>query len=195
MKKVISSILLLSVSYCSLAQNDAYPTHHQNGHNNQNKNFITIGSAVLTTFAANEIRKKIKQHKAKKLALSKQITPLYGGQYDEIHIKEKYVKVGRVLMDTETRTIVAFTHYDSLQITPEVLSRHWSIDPEARLYPEISPYTFVANSPIQFVDPSGAVIVDPKTGETVVSVNGQWQTASGGAVSKQFIKKHTTCFR
>lgn len=61
-------------------------------------------------------------------------------------------------------------------------------DAKAHKYPDISPYAYVLNSPIQYIDPDGRVVVDPKTKEQVVKVNGQWQTVSGGAVSQDFVK-------
>ncbi len=68
------------------------------------------------------------------------------------------------------------------------LGRWLSLDPMQAKYPDISPYSYTLNSPVQFVDPDGKDVVDPKTREKVVKVNGQWQTASGGAVSKEFIE-------
>ncbi len=68
------------------------------------------------------------------------------------------------------------------------LGRTSKPDAKVHKYPDISPYAYVLNNPIIFVDPDGKVVVDPKTGEQVVKVNGQWQTVSGGAVSKEFVK-------
>ena len=68
------------------------------------------------------------------------------------------------------------------------LGRTPKTDTKAGKYPDISPYAYALNSPIQYTDPDGKVVVDPKTGEQVVKVDGQWKTASGGAVSKEFIK-------
>lgn len=184
-KKITLSLLSVVVVASTFAQNDAYPTPAYQK-DNQNKNFVTVGSAVFTAFVANEIRKSIKKHKAKKEALRLQITPLYGGKYDEIHIKKRYQKVGRVLIDTKTRKIAAFTHYDSLQITPEVLSRSWSIDPLASKYPQWSPYAAFADNPILFVDPDGREIAikDPNTGK--VSIFKPGDPIPGGA--SQFVK-------
>jgi RHS repeat-associated protein len=68
------------------------------------------------------------------------------------------------------------------------IGRWLSLDPLQKTYPSLSPYNFVANNPIIFKDEDGKVIVDPKTGEKVVKVDGTWKTASGGEVSKMFIK-------
>ena len=42
------------------------------------------------------------------------------------------------------------------------LGRWWSIDPLQTKYPALSPYNFVGNSPIRFIDPDGKEIVDSK---------------------------------
>ena len=68
------------------------------------------------------------------------------------------------------------------------IGRWLNLDPLQKTYPSLSPYNFVANNPIIFKDEDGKVIVDPKTGEKVVKVDGTWKTASGGKVSKMFIK-------
>ena len=68
------------------------------------------------------------------------------------------------------------------------LGRTLKTDEKVGKYPDISPYAYALNSPIQYTDPDGKVVVDPKTGEQVVKVDGQWKTVSGGAVSKEFIK-------
>ncbi len=38
------------------------------------------------------------------------------------------------------------------------LGRWMTLDPEARLYPDLSDYSFVANSPLMFIDPTGKII-------------------------------------
>src|SRR5690554_2298650 len=42
---------------------------------------------------------------------------------------------------------------------PRLGSVWWSIDPLAAKYPDLSPYNFVANSPIIFADPNGKEII------------------------------------
>lgn len=53
-----------------------------------------------------------------------------------------------------------------VQIEPEQLMRWLSVDPLAKDYPSISPYTFVANMPIRAVDPDG---------RKILFVNGHYQ--------------------
>ena len=75
--------------------------------------------------------------------------------------------------------------FGARMLDPRV-GRWLSLDFRTRDYPELSPYVFAGNSPIQFIDPDGNIIVDPETGEQVVNVDGQWQTATGGEVSQFF---------
>ncbi|MBV8251386.1 MAG: RHS repeat-associated core domain-containing protein, partial [Chitinophaga sp.] len=48
-----------------------------------------------------------------------------------------------------------------------LIARWISVDPLYKKYSALSPYTFVNNNPIQFMDPDGRVITDPK-GKTAV---------------------------
>jgi len=42
------------------------------------------------------------------------------------------------------------------------IGRWWSVDPMKHMYPNISPYAFAVNSPVQYIDPSGGVVEDPE---------------------------------
>lgn len=46
------------------------------------------------------------------------------------------------------------------------LGRWLSIDPSSNKYPEMSPYNFVMNNPIMYIDPDGKDPIDPRTGTT-----------------------------
>ncbi len=48
------------------------------------------------------------------------------------------------------------------------LGRWLSTDPLQAKYPDLSPYCYVANSPLRFIDPDGRIIIDAKTGKVVL---------------------------
>lgn len=82
------------------------------------------------------------------------------GLFDE-EIKTKPLeRFGNTIYDTRKNKIVAFVDDDVLfnQYNFDVGVFALSIDPLAAKYPSISPYTFVANSPIMFVDHDGKKI-------------------------------------
>jgi len=81
------------------------------------------------------------------------------------------------------------TSYDfgARMLDPRI-GRWLSLDRKSGEYADQRPYGFALNSTIQYMDPDGNVVVDPKTGEQVVKIDGQWKTVSGGAVSDQFVK-------
>lgn len=43
------------------------------------------------------------------------------------------------------------------------IGRWLSVDPLSGKYPSLSPYNFVANSPLRFIDPNGKEIVNPNS--------------------------------
>ena len=71
------------------------------------------------------------------------------------------------------------------------VGRFLSLDPMAKEYPTLSPYTYVGNNPVVFVDPDGKVFVvylktkDEKTGE----VTRQKVTFNGTTATVQTIDK------
>lgn len=56
------------------------------------------------------------------------------------------------------------------RIQPDQLLRWLSVDPLAKDYPGISPYAFVANNPINAIDPDG---------RKILFVNGYYNTGDG----------------
>jgi hypothetical protein len=75
------------------------------------------------------------------------------------------VRIGTVIFNTITNQVVDLVVLDStnandLRRQPYITSRWMSPDPLAEKYYEISPYTYCANNPIKFIDPTGMTI-DP----------------------------------
>ncbi len=62
------------------------------------------------------------------------------------------------------------------------ISSQWiCVDSKASKYPNLSPYCFVANNPIIYLDPDGneITIVSPKTGHLFNYVNGELFDVNG----------------
>ena len=82
---------------------------------------------------------------------------LSNGLFDE-NIKVKPLeRYGNTVFDTKTQKVVSFIPrdilYNQYNFDPVVFAMN--VDPLARKYPSLSPYAFVANSPIVFTDPDG----------------------------------------
>ena len=69
-------------------------------------------------------------------------------------------QIGAVLINTNTMKLVGFSKKDSLNPMPDaqLISRWISPDPLSEEYWSISPYAYVANNPIKFIDPNGKEI-------------------------------------
>lgn len=73
------------------------------------------------------------------------------------------------------------TSYDfEARIQDPRVGRFLSLDPKADTYPSLSPYAFVGNSPLKFIDPTGRTIVPTGTDGSVNS--------DGAAVSAGFLR-------
>lgn len=87
------------------------------------------------------------------------IATLSQGQFNESFDNDTIVQIGSVLFNTKSKQIVAFvqtdTMYSEATLEPDIVSRWMSPDPLAHEYTSWSPYNFVKNNPIWFVDPDG----------------------------------------
>ncbi|WP_143569824.1 hypothetical protein [Tenacibaculum agarivorans] len=96
----------------------------------------------------------------KKFGYKPKIATLSKGKYLELHDLDSIVPIGSVMYNVNTQKIVSFKQIDTLGLSeatlePEVISRWFSPDPLAEEFPDKSPYNFVNNNPIRFVDPTG----------------------------------------
>lgn len=89
---------------------------------------------------------------------------LSGGLFDEQMLTKPIEQYHRTMFDTKQKKITELveldTTYNNYPIDLVVFA--WNIDPMDHVYPSISPYAFVANNPISYVDPDGNVITYAK---------------------------------
>jgi len=92
------------------------------------------------------------------------IATLSKGKYVEAFDQDTVVQIGTVMMNRRTGKILSFVTYDTVRresdLQPELISRWWSPDPLAEEFYDESPYNFVHNNPIRFVDPDGNAPLD-----------------------------------
>lgn len=97
------------------------------------------------------------------LGYEPKIATLSQGKYEETFDNDTIVQIGSVLFNTKSKQIVAFIKTDTLfseaTLEPDIVSRWLSPDPLAHEYPSWSPYNFVMNNPIIYIDPDGRKVV------------------------------------
>jgi len=119
--------------------------------------------------------------KAEVLTLSK-------GKYVEIFENDSIHRVGCVLINMNTKTIVGFLDEDSLQQVAADNSEHsrwYQQDPMMEEYYDYSPYNYTLNNPVNYTDPDGMLVVDKGdryviTGDDIFSYFGYLKTVSSG---------------
>jgi hypothetical protein len=81
------------------------------------------------------------------------------GKYNEFFDTDTIEIIGSAVLNTKTMKVIGFieneVQYSESTLEPEVVSRWLSIDPLASKFPYESPYVFVGNSPLIYVDTDG----------------------------------------
>ena len=101
------------------------------------------------------------------------------GEYAEFHDQKDIVEIGSVLFNTKTNEVVALLGEGETTIDISSATTAMTIDPFCEKYYWISPYAYVANNPLKYIDPDGRKIVltvgnkqYTYTGQGLVNQNG-----------------------
>ena len=96
------------------------------------------------------------------------------GEFTEFHDQKDIVEIGSLLYNTKTKQIVQVLDEGESTIDISTAIAAMSIDPHCEKYYWISPYAYVANNPLKYIDPDGR---DIRLWMTT--------TAKNGALSRQ----------
>jgi hypothetical protein len=93
----------------------------------------------------------------KKYGVDKESVTLSKGRYVETFTNEEVMRIGTVLFNTKTNKVVEFLDEETADMAykEEYSSRFMTMDPLAEKYPWLSPYSYCANNPVRYIDPTG----------------------------------------
>jgi hypothetical protein len=142
------------------------------------KRFILFLSILLTASLVSQAQ----ENPFKKYGVKGEILTLSKGKYKETFYNEEVMRIGTVLINTQTEKIVLFLEPDTTGhvYRAEVTSRFLTVDPLCEEHYSWSPYAYVLNNPMRYIDPDGRLERDP---------NGNIKFyASGETVSRETVK-------
>jgi len=98
----------------------------------------------------------------KKYGVKGEVLTLSKGKYKETFYNEEIMRVGTVLINTQTNKVVVFLEPDTTgQVyRAEVTSRFLTVDPLCEEHYNWSPYAYVLNNPLRLIDPTGMYDID-----------------------------------
>lgn len=100
----------------------------------------------------------------KEFGYTPKIATLSKGKYLEVHDLDSIVKIGSFFYNVQkkemTGYIITGIKNSEATLKPEIISRWLSPDPLAEEFPSWSPYNFVMNNPMRYIDPDGRMPID-----------------------------------
>lgn len=104
------------------------------------------------------------QNPFEKFGYTPKIGTLSKGKYIEHFDTDSIIQIGSVLFNPFTKKITGLVEteimYSEATLQPEIVSRWMTPDPLSDEFPDKSPYNFVNNNPIRYVDPQGLAPYD-----------------------------------
>jgi hypothetical protein len=117
------------------------------------------------------------QNPYKSLGVDIEPLTLSKGKFVEFFPNDSLVQIGSIILDTRTNSIVSFvvvdTAYSEATLEPELTVRFLQPDPLAAMYPDLSPYAYVANNPLIYIDPTGMWIAEYDEEGNIVNVRAE----------------------
>lgn len=139
------------------------------------------------------------------------VLTLSDGKYEEFFPNDTIAQIGSVMFNTVTNEVVAFVDTkqedNETSIRPEVISRFLSVDPFDKQFPELTPYQYASNRPIDGIDLDGLeyvtvhILIKDGT-RTELRRENHYQTMTDAQISKahhgisaeKFYKKYSAAF-
>jgi len=114
---------------------------------------------LLVTLLTMGIVAHAQENPFKKYGVKGEVLTLSKGKYKETFYNEEIMRVGTVLINTQTGKIVVFLESDTTGhvYRAEITSRFLTVDPLAEEHYNWSPYVYVLNNPMRYIDPDGRI--------------------------------------